>query len=162
MTNTARKLPIITDTEVTALYTQIIKQCLKHLRHLEDAEDAAQLTVLKACQHKEKFKGDSKLSSWLFRIAFNECNMLLRRRNVYNKKLYVLKTNNLETSYHHPFRDPFIIEELQETLNSIPKKHQEALVHHQIQRLESAKKRTYASLKSDLHRARKPFLQLVK
>jgi RNA polymerase sigma factor (sigma-70 family) len=162
MNNTAFKLPIVTDKDITAFYSQVFKQCLKHLRHLEDAEDAAQLTIFKACQNKDKFKGDSKLSSWLFRIAFNECNMLIRRKNVYDKKIYTLKTSIIEKSYTQRFRDPFIIEELQETLNSIPKRHQEALVHHQIQRLESAKKRTYSSLKSDLHRARKPFLQLVK
>jgi RNA polymerase sigma-70 factor (ECF subfamily) len=44
-----------------------------------DAEDAAQEAVLKAFVNLPKFRGDSKFSTWLIRIATNEALMKLRK-----------------------------------------------------------------------------------
>jgi len=45
-----------------------------------DAEDAAQEAVLKAFTNLAKFRGDSKFSTWLVRIATNEALMTLRKQ----------------------------------------------------------------------------------
>jgi RNA polymerase sigma-70 factor (ECF subfamily) len=45
-----------------------------------DAEDAAQEAVLKAFTNLAKFRGDSKFSTWLVRIATNEALMKLRKQ----------------------------------------------------------------------------------
>lgn len=54
-----------------------------------DAEDAAQEAVLKAFTNLAKFRGDSKFSTWLIRIATNEALMKLRkeRRHKLNDSL---------------------------------------------------------------------------
>ena len=49
------------------------------LRNEADAEDAAQEAVLKAFANLAKFRGDSKFSTWLIRIATNEALMKLRK-----------------------------------------------------------------------------------
>ena len=49
------------------------------LNNEADAEDAAQEAVLKAFTNLAKFRGDSKFSTWLIRIATNEALMKLRR-----------------------------------------------------------------------------------
>src|SRR6266478_2784145 len=46
----------------------------------EDAEDVLQETFLKAYQHLDQFKGDSKFYTWIVRIAVNQSLMKLRRR----------------------------------------------------------------------------------
>ena len=46
-----------------------------------DAEDAAQEAVLKAFTNLAKFRGDSKFSTWLIRIATNEALMKLRKEH---------------------------------------------------------------------------------
>ena len=46
-----------------------------------DAEDAAQEAVLKAFTHIEKFRGESKFSTWLVQIAINEARMKLRKEH---------------------------------------------------------------------------------
>ncbi len=46
-----------------------------------DAEDAAQEAVLKAFMHIEKFRGESKFSTWLVQIAINEARMKLRKEH---------------------------------------------------------------------------------
>ena len=49
------------------------------LKNEADAEDAAQDAVLKAYINLANFRGDSKFSTWLFRIATNEALMKVRR-----------------------------------------------------------------------------------
>jgi RNA polymerase sigma-70 factor, ECF subfamily len=49
------------------------------LKNEADAEDAAQEAVLKAFVNLPKFRGDSKFSTWLIRIATNEALMKVRR-----------------------------------------------------------------------------------
>jgi len=42
-----------------------------YVRFEEEARDITQEVFLKAYENIEKFRGDSKLSSWLYRIAYN-------------------------------------------------------------------------------------------
>jgi RNA polymerase sigma-70 factor (ECF subfamily) len=49
------------------------------LKNEADAEDAAQEAVLKAFTNLAKFRGDSKFSTWLIRIATNQALMKLRK-----------------------------------------------------------------------------------
>lgn len=46
----------------------------------EDAEDVLQETFLKAYEHLDGFKGDSKFYTWIVRIGVNEALMKLRKR----------------------------------------------------------------------------------
>ncbi len=46
----------------------------------EDAEDVLQETFLKAYEHLNQFKGDSKFYTWVVRIAVNQALMKLRKR----------------------------------------------------------------------------------
>lgn len=46
----------------------------------EDAEEVTQEAFFRAFTHLEGFKGDSRFSTWLVRIAINEALMKLRRR----------------------------------------------------------------------------------
>ena len=53
---------------------------LRRLGSREDAEDAAQEVFLKAYTSLQSFRGESKLSVWLYRITNNVCIDALRRR----------------------------------------------------------------------------------
>lgn len=53
---------------------------LRTLGNREDAEDAVQETFLKAYMALSGFRGESRLSVWLYRIASNVCTDVLRRR----------------------------------------------------------------------------------
>jgi RNA polymerase sigma-70 factor (ECF subfamily) len=48
--------------------------------HREDAEDVVQETFHKVFLHLDSFQEKSRFSTWLTRIAMNECFMLLRRK----------------------------------------------------------------------------------
>lgn len=58
------------------LYWQIRRIVLVH----EDADDVMQNVFIKAWSNIETFRSDSKLSTWLFRIAINESLDFMRRK----------------------------------------------------------------------------------
>lgn len=53
---------------------------LRFLNSEEEARDACQDAFVNAYRNLAKFKKESKFSSWLFKIAINRCNTLLRKR----------------------------------------------------------------------------------
>ncbi|WP_040253257.1 RNA polymerase sigma factor [Psychroserpens mesophilus] len=44
---------------------------LRMLKNREEAEEVAQDTFIKTYKSLEKFKGDSKFSTWIYRVAYN-------------------------------------------------------------------------------------------
>ena len=63
------------------LYWQIRRMVLSH----DDANDLLQNTFIKAWNNLEYFRGDARLSTWLYRIAFNECLNLLNKQRALNQ-----------------------------------------------------------------------------
>lgn len=57
------------------LYRQIRRMVQSH----DDANDLLQNTFMKAWQNLENFRGDAKLSTWLYKIAINESISHLER-----------------------------------------------------------------------------------
>ena len=67
--------------ELVRRYEGKIFRLAQHVtQNREDAEDVLQETFLKAYEHLDQFKGDSKFYTWLVRIAVNEALMKLRQR----------------------------------------------------------------------------------
>ncbi len=54
--------------------------CHRLLGRAEDAEDATQAAFVQAFVALPKFRGNSQVKTWLYRIAVNEALSLLRRR----------------------------------------------------------------------------------
>jgi RNA polymerase sigma-70 factor (ECF subfamily) len=71
------------DEAFTALVYQnspmIYKISRRVLKNHEDAEDTLQNVLIKAYQRLDTFDGHSRFSTWLFRVAFNEALMTIRR-----------------------------------------------------------------------------------
>lgn len=65
---------------VRANEATVYRLALRQLGSREDAEDAAQEVFLKAYTSIRSFRGESKLSVWLYRITCNVCTDALRRR----------------------------------------------------------------------------------
>jgi RNA polymerase sigma-70 factor (ECF subfamily) len=62
------------------LYWQIRKMVLNH----DDANDLLQNTFLKAWLNIDYFRGDARLSTWLYKIAVNECITFLNHQRRLN------------------------------------------------------------------------------
>ena len=58
---------------------KIFALCFGMLAREDDARDAAQETFIAAYRNLSKFRGEAKVSSWLHRIAVNQCLTTKRR-----------------------------------------------------------------------------------
>ena len=63
------------------------------MRNIEDAEDAVQEAFISAYRAFGSFKGQSKVSTWLYRIVVNACLMKIRKEKSRSKYL-------VETGYN--------------------------------------------------------------
>ncbi len=66
----------IVDQYSQPLYWHIRRMVVYH----EDADDVLQNTFIKAWSNISSFRGESKISTWLYRIAYNESLTFLSRR----------------------------------------------------------------------------------
>ncbi len=75
--------------ELDATYrTRIQQLALRYMKSPEDAEEVAQDVLLKVYRKIDAFRGDSALSSWIFRITFNTVMSRLRSHK-FTRKLEV-------------------------------------------------------------------------
>ncbi len=58
--------------------SRIFQLAFRYTRNYEDAEEVAQDVLLKVCRNIDAFRGDSALSSWIYRITFNTAMSRLR------------------------------------------------------------------------------------
>ncbi|MCK0178006.1 RNA polymerase sigma factor [Flavobacteriaceae bacterium S0862] len=63
---------------------------LRMMKHTEEAEEAAQDTFVKAYKSLNKFKGDSKFSTWIYRVAYNTCLDRLKKNK---RQQYTVEIN---------------------------------------------------------------------
>jgi RNA polymerase sigma-70 factor (ECF subfamily) len=67
---------------VTTYGPRILRLAQKITRNHEDAEDVSQDSFVRAFLHMDTFRGDSRLYTWLARIAINGSLMKLRARRL--------------------------------------------------------------------------------
>ncbi|MEM1001517.1 MAG: sigma-70 family RNA polymerase sigma factor, partial [Bacteroidota bacterium] len=92
----------------------------------EDADDALQNTFIKVFRSIDKFKGDSKLYSWLYRIATNESINQLKRnaklQQISSEEYQQVAIDNLKADQY--FDGNQIQIKLQQAIASLPQKQQ--------------------------------------
>ncbi len=102
------------------LYWHIRKMVISH----EDADDVLQNTFIKIYRNISNFKGESKLYSWMYRIATNEAithlNKAAKMRNIDIDTLQNQKINQLESDVY--FDGDEIQLQLQKALITLPQK----------------------------------------
>ncbi len=152
-------------TEIVDQYSDLAYSvAYRMLRNVEDAEDAVQEAYISAYKALPNFKGQSKLSTWLYRIVVNACLMKIRKDKSRAKYLaeksyddaivYDWKNDPEEAAVNSDLRSM-----LESGLDLLSPDLRAAVVMRDIQGLsteESAEALdiSIASLKSRLHRAR--------
>ena len=99
-------------------FRELVERYKKNIYHLaydltgnhHDAEDLSQEVFIKAFRSIKKFRGDAKLSSWLYRITINTAISQKRKKSVSNMQLQEnfeervneLKQNNNTEFFRNP------------------------------------------------------------
>ena len=66
------------DLERTRAYVKSV--AMKYVRNEEDADDVAQDALLLAHRYRESFRGESRYSTWLYRVTATAALMFLRKQ----------------------------------------------------------------------------------
>ncbi|MFI1743740.1 RNA polymerase sigma factor [Thalassobellus sediminis] len=101
-----------------------------HIRNIvkshDDTDDVLQNTFIKIYKNIHNFKGDSKLFSWMYRIATNESitfiNKNAKRLQTTNEEVQQLALNNLTSDVYFEGND--IQLKLQQAIATLPEKQQ--------------------------------------
>ncbi|MBO0324231.1 RNA polymerase sigma factor [Muricauda sp. CAU 1633] len=96
---------------------------MRMLKNREEAEEVAQDSFLKIYKSLKKFKGDAKLSTWIYRIAYNTCLDRIKK----NKK----ELNNRSIDEVSGYQ----VAELGNALEEMLQKEKSALIKNSIQSL---------------------------
>src|SRR5690242_7060401 len=59
---------------------RVVAWCYRITRSRETAYDLGQEVFLKAWKHRDSFRGDSRLSTWLYAITRNHCLTAMKKR----------------------------------------------------------------------------------
>ncbi len=104
------------------LYSHIRNIVLNH----DDANDVLQNTFVKVFRYLKDFKGDSKLFSWMYRIATNEAitfiNQKAKRNGVTSEAMQIKLVENLKADVY--FDGDEIQLKLHEAIAKLPEKQQ--------------------------------------
>ena len=112
------------------LLLQNQKQLYNHIRNIvlnhDDADDVLQNTFVKVFQNLKNFKGESKLFSWMYRIATNESitfiNLKAKKNGRTSEELQSKIVDNLHADTY--FDGDAIQIKLQKAIHLLPEKQQ--------------------------------------
>lgn len=98
---------------------KVFNTCISFIPNKEDAEDVAQEVFLEVYKSISKFKGNSKLSTWMYKIATNKCLEFIRKKNTKKRFAFMQSITGNEvpfdkTSYFAEFNHPGILLENKE------------------------------------------------
>lgn len=83
---------------------KIFALCFGMLAREDDATDAAQETFIAAYRNLKNFRGEAKVSSWLHRIAVNQCLTTKRRQKTRSENFLDEEKNEQEKFFVAPAR----------------------------------------------------------
>ncbi len=98
---------------------KVFATCISFVPNKEDAEDIAQDVFVEVFNSINKFKGNSKLSTWIYRITTNKCLEFIRKKNTKKRFAFLQSIMGTEipidkTSYFTEMNHPGIIMENKE------------------------------------------------
>ena len=107
------------DTYKEPIYWHIRRLVVSH----EDAEDILQETFINVYRFADSFKGDSKVFTWLYRIATNECTRHFRKnKNWINKAVKITEGMAEGLSGNDAENSDAILLKFQQAILQLPEK----------------------------------------
>jgi RNA polymerase sigma-70 factor (ECF subfamily) len=155
---------------------KVFGTCISFIPNKEDAEDVAQEVFIEVFKSIHKFKENSKLSTWIYKIATNKCLEFIRKKNT-KKRFAFMQTifgNEIpldKTSYFTEVNHPGILLENKEkselifrAIDTLPENHRIIFTLAKIdeksyQEIVAITGKTLSSVESVLFRAKKALQQ---
>jgi RNA polymerase sigma-70 factor (ECF subfamily) len=156
--------------KLVSLYKEKLYWHIRYiLKNHEDTDDVLQNTFIKVYKNINSFKGDSKLYSWMYRIARNESITFLNKRakilKISSQELQEQLITNLESDVY--FEADAIKLKLQKAINSLPDKQKEVFMLRYFEEMKYKEmsellETSESALKSNYHHASKKVEEFLK
>ena len=157
---------------------KVFATCISFVPNKEDAEDIAQEVFVEIFNSIHKFKGNSKLSTWIYRVTTNKCLEFIRKKNTKKRFGFMqsLMGNDAsidKTNYFTEFNHPGILLENKETsetlfnaINTLPEAQKVVFTLHKVdgksyQEISDITEKTISSVESLMFRAKKSLQKLL-
>jgi RNA polymerase sigma-70 factor (ECF subfamily) len=157
---------------------KVFSTCISFVPNREDAEDIAQEVFLEVFNSIYKFKGDSKLSTWIYKITTNKCLEFIRKKNTKKRFAFMqsLMGNEIpldKTNYFTEMNHPGIQLENKETneilfyaINQLPEAQRIVFTLHKVdgksyQEISDIIDKSVSSVESLMFRAKKNLQNLL-
>lgn len=151
---------------------KVFATCISFVPNKEDAEDIAQEVFVEVFNSIDKFKGRSKLSTWIYRITTNKCLEFIRKKKTKKRFAFLQAITGNEipldkTSYFTEMNHPGIIMENKEksetlfyAINQLPDAQRTVFTLHKIdgksyQEISDIISKSVSSVESLMFRAKK-------
>ena len=157
---------------------KVFATCISFVPNKEDAEDIAQDVFVEVYNSIHKFKGDSKLSTWIYRITTNKCLEFIRKKSTKKRFAFLQSiTGNAipmdKTDYFTEMNHPGILlenKELNATLfkaiNRLPESQSVIFTLHKVdgksyQEVAEITNKSLSSIESVMFRAKKNLQKIL-
>lgn len=157
---------------------RVFHTCLSFVPNKEDAEDVAQEVFVEVFRSIHKFKGNSKLSTWIYRISTNKSLEFIRKKNTKKRFAFMQSIFGNEipldkTSYFTEMNHPGIVLENKEksetifkAINKLPEAQRIVFTLHKVDGLSYKEvseiiEKSISSVESLMFRAKKNLQQIL-
>jgi RNA polymerase sigma-70 factor (ECF subfamily) len=159
---------------MTEYQDRVVNTCARFVRNLQDAEDVAQDVFIEVFQSVGRFRGQSRLSTWIYRIAVTKSLDFIRKKTRKKrlgkvKRLFGLGDDESQNSIDPPDPSPSPqanletreqAEILKVAIEGLPENQKTALIlatYEQLSQAEVSKimGNTVSAVESLIHRAKK-------
>ncbi|GEQ85953.1 DNA-directed RNA polymerase sigma-70 factor [Patiriisocius marinistellae] len=165
--------PLTKDKAFNELVTMYKERLYWHIRKIvlnhDDTDDVLQNTFIKVYRNLESFKGDSKLYTWMYRIATNEALTFIKKKSkrmqISPGELQTRAIENLKTDVY--FEGDTIQLLLQQAIATLPEKQKlvfnmKYFESHTFEELSEILQTSVGGLKSSYHIAAKKVTEYLK
>jgi RNA polymerase sigma-70 factor, ECF subfamily len=118
---------------------RIYRTALRILKEEQSAEDALQETFMNVYRASNRFRGESKVGTWINRITVNVCLEMLRRNKKYSQRAETDISEQIDMPDMHR-ADPFqqlhqreVATKVQRALQSLSRKHRLVVRMHDLE-----------------------------
>ena len=157
---------------------KVFATCISFVPNKQDAEDIAQEVFVEVFSSIHKFKGKSKLSTWIYRISTNKCLEFIRKRNTKKRFAFLqsITGNDIpmdKTNYFTEMNHPGVILENKEksetvffAINQLPEAQKVVFTLHKVdgksyQEISDITEKSVSSVESLMFRAKKNLQTLL-
>ncbi len=157
---------------------KVFNTCLSFVPNMEDAEDIAQEVFVEIYSSIKKFKGDSKLSTWIYRISVNKSLEFIRKKSTKKRFGFMQSITGGEmpvdkSSYFAEFNHPGIQLENKEksellfsAINKLPEAQKVVFTLHKVdgmsyKEVSEVTEKSVSSIESLLFRAKKNLQKIL-